>query len=210
MANHIYWRLNFTENNGDTSFLGLAEVEMRGTVGGADQCTGGTATASTSDATSPPANAFDNSASTNWQTVSGTLTGWLRYQFAAAVDVVQYTITARATSLTRMPKSWSLEWSDNGTAWTSIETRENQTWPTAGEVRTFTVPTGTMKVRNSQVAVEVVRRNLNPAIRTSQVVAEVIRLKTDTRIRNSQIVVEVLRPNAAEISAVRPHVFVCT
>lgn len=230
MANHLYWRLNIAANAGSTDFLAIAELELRGSVGGADQCTGGTAIASASDSTAPVANAFDNDPVTRWSTPHQTLTGWIGYQFASPVDVAEYTIRAHPTNADRSPRDWALEWSDDGVTWTPVETREGQTW-TAGQIKAFTVSTSeTVAALVSHLAVEAVRLNLNPAARSSQVVAEVIRLKTDTTIRASQLVVEavrlktdttirashlvveVLRPNAAAIvtSTARPQVFICT
>jgi hypothetical protein len=136
MAAHLYWRLNITENNGEPAFLAISEVEMRATVGGADQCSGGTATASTSGG-GAAANAFDNSASTRWSTDNLVLTGWLRYQFAAPVDIVEYTIQAHPIAPDRSPKNWTLEYSDNGSSWTVADTRSNQVSWLVSQIRTF-------------------------------------------------------------------------
>ncbi len=38
MATAKYWRLLITENNGDTNYVTVAEMEMFGTIGGADVC----------------------------------------------------------------------------------------------------------------------------------------------------------------------------
>ena len=209
MAAHSYWRLNVSANAGDTSFLAIAEIEMRATVGGADQCTGGTPTASASDGSSPPSNAFDNNATTRWSTPSSTLTGWIGYQFASPVDVAQYTIQAHPTTPARSPKDWALEYSDDGSTWVAVETRQDVSSWTNGEVKSYTVVL-TADVRLSQLPVEVLRSNLAVKARTSQVAVEVLRINTGTKIRASQVAVEVLRPNAAAASNARPVVMVCT
>lgn len=153
MAAHLYWRFNISANDGDTSFLTIAEIEMRATVGGADQCEGGTATASTSEASSPPSNAVDNNASSRWNTATGVLTGWWRYQFPAAVEVLEYTIRAHPTTAGRSPKTWTLEWSDDGSSWTVADTRSNETGWTSNQIRTYAVSasgvTGTLAAAES-------------------------------------------------------------
>ncbi len=212
MAAHLYWRLNITANAGDTSFLAIAEIEMRATVGGADQCAGGTAAASLADPGAPVTNAFDNDAATRWSTTSGTLTGWIRYQFAAPVDVAQYTIQAHPTTPLRSPKDWALEYSDDGSAWVPVEMRSGVSSWTNGEIKSYTVVlSSATDVRVSQVAVEVLRTNTGAKARVSQLPVEVLRINTGTKIRASQLAVEVLRPNAAAASAsARPVVFVAT
>lgn len=210
MAAHTYWRLNVSANAGDVNFLAIAEIEMRATVGGADECTGGTPSASASDGSAPASNAFDNNATTRWSTPSGTLTGWIRYQFASPVDVAQYTIQAHPTTPLRSPMDWALEYSDDGTTWVPVETRQGISSWTNGEIKSYTVVI-TANARVSQLPVEVIRTNTATKARVSQVTAEVLRINTATKIRASQLAVEVLRPNAAAASAsARPVVFVAT
>lgn len=201
MAAHLYWRINVSANDGSINFLAIAEVEMRASVGGADQCTGGTATASSNDATTPPANAFDNSNSTVWSTPNLTLSGWLRYQFASAVDVAEYTIRSHPTSggQNRSPKDFTLEWSDNGTSWTVADTRANVTGWTYGETKTFVVGAIT-SARLFQSVAETVRGNPAGTAQLSQAAAEVLRASPGGQAQLQQVVVEVLRsttPNLA-------------
>ena len=208
MAAHSYWRINVTTNDGDANFLAIAEVEMRATKGGADQCSGGTPSASTSGGSNPATLAFDNITGTHWAT-NGVTTGWIRYQFAAPVDVLQYVITAQQLGPTRAPRNFTLEYSDDGSSWTVTDTRTGQTGWVGLESRVFNVD-GVTVARVSQLPVEVLRTNLAVKARTSQVVAEVLRINTGTVIRTSQIAVEVLRPNAAAAANARPVVIACT
>lgn len=210
MAAHTYWRINASANDGDTSFLAIAEVQMHVTIGGADQCTGGTASASSADGTTPASNAFDDSSTTRWSTPSGTLTGWLAYNFTAGVDVVEYSIQAHPSVPARSPSTWSFEYSDDGSSWTPVETREGQTGWTNGQTRTFTVTT-TASARLSQLPVEVLRTNTAVAACLSQLPVEVLRINTGTHIRLSQMAVEVLRPvSAAASSGGHPVIIVTT
>lgn len=168
---HAFWRINVSANDGDTNYLAIAEVEMRASVGGADQCAGGTASASASDGTSPPSNAFDNNATTRWSTPVGTLTGWLAYQFSSAVDVLECTIRAHPTSPARSPRTGTIEYSDDGVAWIVLLKFGPETGWTNGQVRTFLM--SAVSARLSQVAVEVLR-SPDPDPWLSQVAVEVL------------------------------------
>jgi hypothetical protein len=94
----INWRLSidktaYSEFETVTS-SGLAEVEMRLTAGGADQCSGGVALANSGTA----ANAFDNSTGTLWNPSSTSLPHTLLYQFASPKDIREIAITSRSDS----------------------------------------------------------------------------------------------------------------
>ena len=83
MAAHLYWRVRCYESvAGGGTLPGLSELEFRGSVGGADLATGGTAIAVGGGTA---ANAFDNSTSTDWQPTTGYGPS-IGYQFASAVD----------------------------------------------------------------------------------------------------------------------------
>jgi hypothetical protein len=190
---HLHWRINIFANAGDASLLAISEIEMRATAGGADQCTGGTATASSATSGFEAPNAFDNSATTRWSTAAGP--NWIAYQFPSAVDVAEYTIQAHETLPSRSPRDWQFEYSDDGVTWTPIEDRYGVTGWTSGQIRTFTLPT------------------TDPVVRVSQVVSEVLRIDANPPARVSQVVVEVIRPNATPTpptsSIVRPVICIC-
>ena len=177
---HLYWRINVFANNGDTNYLAISEIEMRATVGGTDQCAGGTPTASSAASDAPASNAFDNDAVSRWSTPVGTVSGWIAYQFPSAVDVAEYTIQAHPTAPLRSPRDWQFEYSDDGVTWTVIEDRYGVTGWTNGQIRTFTLPTTDTIARVSQVVTEVLRIDTNPPARVSQVVVEVLRPNSTT------------------------------
>ena len=96
---------------------------------GGDRCTGGTVTASGEN---PPnedkTKAFDDTTSTKWLT-SGS-TGWIQYDFAGttAYAINEYHISSANDAVTypgRNPKNWTLQGSNNGTSWTTVDTRTN-------------------------------------------------------------------------------------
>jgi parallel beta-helix repeat protein len=87
------------------------------------------------NATFLPWKAFDDNNTTAWVNLSGT-TGWLQYQFTAAKVIQKYTITPLTGYMTRAPKNFTLQGSNNGTDWTTLDTQTNQTgW---SEIRSFT------------------------------------------------------------------------
>ena len=132
MTAHVYWRLNVAEANGGAT-LTIAEIELRTSVGGANVATGGTATAASGTA----ANAFDANNATNWALSSGTI-GWIQYQFGSAQDIVEHAITAPSATMTNAPNRWTLQWSDDGSNWTSLAIVGGQTGWGSNEKRVFT------------------------------------------------------------------------
>ncbi len=137
VAPHTYWRIRYlsTEIN---SYCSAGEIEMAATVGGADQCVGGAAIASTSGPGGDKSLAFNNSTSSAWYTFNPP--DYIGYQFPAPVTVASLRFTAEtgtAVSPTASPKDFNIEYSDNGTDWAIAASFIGQTGWTAGETRTF-------------------------------------------------------------------------
>jgi len=132
-GSHEYWRIYDYGDNG--GFCQIREIEMRATVGGADQCTGGTATASSDNGFDVAANAFDDTAN-SWQTSASSGDHWVEYQFASPVVVLEVMLQAAGTP-SRMPNKFHIQHSDNGTDWTTSFSYEGQSWSTNGEEQTF-------------------------------------------------------------------------
>lgn len=156
MAAHRYWRLRTATQN-DGAFSGnllvlLTEVEMRTSVGGADQCSGGTAIGQKGFATGTsedPPSAFDNNTGTFWQ-------GWFNntadnthprpcaigYDFGAGneKDIVEVGVSAHASYLTRTPRTFVVESSDDGVEWAFEWLVTCKTWPN-NTMRSFAKPT---------------------------------------------------------------------
>lgn len=125
MAAHRYWALLVTARTGSGNGVGLAEVQMRGTPGGADLCTSGTASGIGSFG-KVAANAFDDDDATIWHNAStGGLAVRLSYDFGAPVDVVEIFVRNPAATgsgagfpgVTYGPAACWVQWSDDGTAW---------------------------------------------------------------------------------------------
>lgn len=146
-----YWRLNVTANNGDTSFLRVAEIELL--VSGVDQTTGkgGTATASSEnggDGIYAPSKAFDDDLDLStgcWLTASANTTGWVTIDLGSVTTIDAYSISAYSHaysdgSLPQMPKNWTLQGSNTSQTgpWDDVDTKINQTGWVRSEKRTFT------------------------------------------------------------------------
>jgi hypothetical protein len=140
-----YWRVYVTANNGN-DYLQLAEVQMRATVGGADQCTGGTASAINYFSSNVPGRAFDDDPNTHWLSEGDIHPGpdwWIQYQFGSAVDVAELVLKHWSGGVTsRMPKDFQLQYSNDLEAWTTAGSWTDQTGWTAGEERAFVVSAG--------------------------------------------------------------------
>lgn len=141
MAAHRYWRIYVTASNGTTWHQIGAELELRQSIGGADESSVGTASASGQISNDYAASkAFDNTAGTMWNAPAAT--GWLQFAFATNREVVEYTVAARNDGfLTDTPKNWTFEYSDNGTSWSTAHTVTNATGWSLGEVRTYSFTT---------------------------------------------------------------------
>lgn len=154
---HRYWRIKITANDGSALYFGFTEVELRGSVGGADltvpQIAGG---AATSEREINPSNAawraVDESLTSGWLggMPAGGIgnTGWWQYDFGNAshtgsptADVKQVLIRGSYNAPTASPKDFQVQWSDNGAAWTTALTVTGQTgWTGASDARTFNLP----------------------------------------------------------------------
>lgn len=135
-----YWRLRFASGPWNANYVSLSEIEMRATEGGADQCSGGTATASTENTGigATAAKAFDNDNSTVWETTSGNgVNSWIRYQFASAVAVNEISVRNWASWPLEAPKDIVVEYSNDGSSWTEAWTISQCYAWAAGETKVF-------------------------------------------------------------------------
>jgi hypothetical protein len=120
------------------NWLQMAEIEMRGTVGGADQCNGGTPSVYNQFSSFGAANCFDNNNTTQWWSGTTTLPGWVQYDFAATVSVAQLSLKDYSDHNNGgPPTAFQLQYWD-GSAWQTVLTQSGLTW-TTGEQKLFTV-----------------------------------------------------------------------
>ena len=115
----------------------IAEMQMRLVAAGADQCSGGTATAESTYSTYVAANAFDDDGATYWR--SSAQAAWLQYQFTSPKAIVEYVVQA-ATSGGQdyAPRTWTFEsWNGATGTWTVLDTQTLVAAWSSGESRTY-------------------------------------------------------------------------
>lgn len=106
--------------------------------GSAISLSGAVASASTSYSSELPANAIDADPATNWTSDGSALPQWLMLQLLSAQVVGGYTIRRRNDTASRNVNSFTFQGSNDGSAWTTLDTRVGVIWPTIDEVKTFT------------------------------------------------------------------------
>ena len=136
-----YWRVFVTDSWAASGYsVNLAEIEMRASAGGADQTGSGTASASSIFSSSFSADeAFDKDPSTIWSTSDMSLPQWIAYDFGTDVHVAEVMMQAGDSSAraSRMPRTFDIQYSDNGSDWTTATTRVDEPSWAISEVRTF-------------------------------------------------------------------------
>ena len=128
------------------------EIEMREFIGGSDQCTGGTASASTVyDASYVAAYAFDNGAAEwcskplTWDAGIGvyTVSEWIAYDFSVPRAVCQIAYTAASSvggwGAYYSPRDFLVQYSDDGSNWYTAASFSGYASWTDGETKLFTI-----------------------------------------------------------------------
>lgn len=136
-----YWRIFMLNNNGNANYLSITEVELRGTVGGADITTPVTpVTASSRDnLLYDPKYTVDNSLAIGsaWTSERQSITNqWLLYDLGTPTAIAQVAMCYSAGANTS-PKDLRIEGSNDGTNFTTVKTfLGNTSWP-AGAFKVF-------------------------------------------------------------------------
>lgn len=156
MAAHRYWRFLFGEAMNGGGYITIGEVELRISVGGADQTGSGSSDSDSSYVGYPSSNAFANNGSSyvqSWVSTSG-YPHWLSYDFGSGneKDIIEYTITS-SSNHNEAPLNWRLQYSDNNFDWTILRSEVVGSWSDQ-ETKTF-----------SAVPVTILGRCLNNIIR---------------------------------------------
>lgn len=97
--------------------------------------------ASSSHATQVPARAMDGSTNDvdGWTAGSQTLPQWWQVQYASAWTPRYYEIWSRAGLWWRVPTSWTVSGSNDGTNWTTVDTRSGEVWSSAIPSRAYKI-----------------------------------------------------------------------
>ncbi|QHW35647.1 discoidin domain-containing protein (plasmid) [Paenibacillus rhizovicinus] len=79
-----------------------------------------------------------------WSAASGLTTGWICYKFTSAKYIRAYSITTLEAQegITRAPKDWTFEASDDGLEWTVLDTQKGVSWA-YGEAKFFSLANNT-------------------------------------------------------------------
>jgi len=138
-ANTVYyWRINEKNTSGTTT--GPLWTFTTGAVASGTDITNLSGTVSAQYTDSPAgediAKLIDNSTGTKYLTFHSS--GWVQFRPATGAAVVKYTITSANDSPERDPKNWTLQGSNNGTSWTTLNTQTNQTFASRFLTKTYT------------------------------------------------------------------------
>lgn len=147
VSDACFWMIEITANNG-SSYTEISEIEMRGSVGGSDLCTGGYAIADfIPDGSAPTVNgtrhrAFANDADTTWcgvYVVPSTTTPFrIGYAWPTPPGAVAQ-LAIRCRDTTSAPRDFKLKWSANFADWTTVLTVTGETWSSFAQQKTWTI-----------------------------------------------------------------------
>jgi hypothetical protein len=79
---------------------------------------------------------IDNNTGTKYLTSHSS--GWVQFRANSAAVVKSYTITSANDVPSRDPRNWTLQGSNNGTSWTTLDTRTNQSFASRFLKKTYT------------------------------------------------------------------------
>lgn len=84
------------------------------------------------------AKAFDVNVSTKWL---GSVVSWLQYDFGSGVTqtIKRYSVTSANDVPGRDPKDWQFQGSNDGSTWTTLDTRSNQSFANRYQMNTYPV-----------------------------------------------------------------------
>ena len=138
---HRYWRVLLEANAGGNG--GAANLAMHTTVGGANICVSGNPISDSAWSSAyVPYYAFDNTITTEWVSSASPPTSWIGFDFGEgqAPNIVEIVYTTRDnSSYTQGPTTGYIQYSDNGTTWTTSWTFTTS-WTSAGQAQTFANP----------------------------------------------------------------------
>ncbi|WP_344111964.1 GH92 family glycosyl hydrolase [Kribbella alba] len=81
-------------------------------------------------------NAADGDKFTKWLVFEPT--GWLTYETSAPVTIRKYALTSANDADGRDPKNWTVSGSNDGTTWTTLDTRTNENFETRFQTKEYT------------------------------------------------------------------------
>ncbi|MFF8385961.1 GH92 family glycosyl hydrolase [Streptomyces kanasensis] len=100
-----------------------------------DRVTGVRASGEHAEAGETKENLLDSEPTTKWLTFAPT--AWLEFTLEEPLPVVSYALTSANDHAARDPRTWTLHGSADGTRWTPLDTREDETFPERFRTRTY-------------------------------------------------------------------------
>jgi hypothetical protein len=91
--------------------------------------------------TTPAANAADGLSSTYWSDTASGDDQWVGYDLVTDATIRRYRLTSWTGSTDLDPMDWSFQGSPDGSAWTTLDTRSNESFGARGETREYRVST---------------------------------------------------------------------
>lgn len=85
------------------------------------------------------ANVFDPALDTKW--TINTMAGYVQYRYYMAITMHRYTLTVPAGNPNNNPDDWTLQGSNNGSSWTTIDTVTANVWSDDYETQEFVIDT---------------------------------------------------------------------
>ena len=88
-----------------------------------------------------PLRAFDGSTGSKWSASALGGAGWLRYSFGggAGWSLSEYRLSSANDASQRDPRDWTVQGSNDGATWTTLDTRTGQTFTARYQTRSFTL-----------------------------------------------------------------------
>lgn len=135
-----YWRISISANNGDVSYTGLSEVELRTTEGGVDVTSPSTVvTSSPYYAGYPGSGTVDNSTVNIW--LVDPWDAWIMYDLVTPTVIAEIGMYPYTSMLDMTPKDFVVQGSNDGTTFTDIVAFSGITFTSAWKSFSMTPPT---------------------------------------------------------------------
>ncbi len=139
------YRIGVTKNGLNSGPVSAARIQLRSSVGGTDLVLKAVATGTQSQQTNYGSFTSDPFAIAEEAQYGAMNTGgsafWLRWSFTTAQDIRQFWMTSGLNENTRAPKDFSIQWSDDGTTWTTARSWTNETgWANPASTRHYAFP----------------------------------------------------------------------
>ncbi|MED4599116.1 GH92 family glycosyl hydrolase [Paenibacillus validus] len=81
------------------------------------------------------ANLIDSSSNSKWLDTSST--SWVKFKLSEPIAIVRYALTSANDSPGRDPKNWQFEGSNDGSTWTTVDTRTNETFSNRFQTKVY-------------------------------------------------------------------------